>query len=59
MQHGFYVDNDPTKRMLAVANHNNDLGELWEYSAEGFFPVDLTNEAYKFGVNYVMYAMTH
>ena len=22
-------------------------------------PVDLSNEAYKFGVNYVMYAMTH
>lgn len=56
--YGFYVDNDPTKRMLAVANHNNDLGELWEYSAEGFFPVDLTNEAYKFGVNYVLYALT-
>ncbi|MGH7444823.1 MAG: DUF4159 domain-containing protein [Longimicrobiales bacterium] len=56
--YGFFVDNDPTKRMLAIANHNNDLGELWEFSAEGFFPVDLTNEAYKFGVNYVMYALT-
>lgn len=55
---GFFVDNDPTKRMLAIANHNNDLGELWEFSAEGFFPVDLTNEAYKFGVNYVMFALT-
>ena len=25
----------------------------------GYFPVDLSNEAYKFGVNYVVYAMTH
>ncbi len=56
--YGFHVDNDPSKRMLAVANHNNDLGELWEFSAQGFFPVDLTNEAYKFGVNYVLYALT-
>jgi hypothetical protein len=45
--------------MLAVANYNNDLGELWEYSAVGYFPVDLTNEAYKFGVNYVVYVLTH
>ena len=57
--YGFYEDNDPTKRMLAVANYNNDLGELWEYAAEGFFPVDMTNEAYKFGVNYVVYVLTH
>lgn len=56
--YGFFVDNDPNGRMLAIANHNNDLGELWEFSAQGFFPVDLTNEAYKFGVNYVLYALT-
>lgn len=56
--YGFFLDNDPSRRMLAVANYNNDLGELWEYSAEGFFPVDLTNEAYKYGVNYVIYTLT-
>ena len=28
-------------------------------SETGWYPVDLTNEAYKFGVNYVIYAMTH
>ena len=56
---GFFEDNDPTKRMIGIANYNNDLGELWEFSAQGFYPVDLTNEAYKFGVNYVVYALTH
>ena len=55
---GFFADNDPAGRMLAIANYNNDLGELWEFSAEGFFPVDMTNEAYKFGVNYVLYTLT-
>ena len=49
----------PRKRLLAVANYNHDLGELWEFSDTGYVPVDLSNEAYKFGVNYVMYAMTH
>jgi len=56
---GIFEDNDPAKRLLAVANYNHDLGELWEYSDTGYVPVDLSNEAYKFGVNYVMYAMTH
>lgn len=56
---GIYEDNNPQKRLIAIANNNHDLGELWEFSDEGFVPVDLSNEAYKFGVNYVMYAMTH
>ena len=56
---GIFEDNDPGKRLLAVANYNHDLGELWEFSDTGYVPVDLSNEAYKFGVNYVMYAMTH
>jgi hypothetical protein len=57
--HGIFEDNDPTKRLMVIANHNNDVGEYWEFSDTGFMPVDLSNEAYKLGVNYVMYAMTH
>ena len=56
---GVFEDNDPTKRLLLVANYNHDLGELWEFSDTGFVPVDLSNDAYKYGVNYVIYAMTH
>lgn len=56
---GLFEDNDPAKRLMVVANLNNDLGEYWEFSDTGFVPIDLSNEAYKFGVNYVMYAMTH
>jgi hypothetical protein len=56
---GLFEDNDPSKRLVVVANLNNDLGEYWEFSDTGWVPIDLSNEAYKFGVNYVMYAMTH
>ena len=56
---GMFEDNDPQKRLLAIANNNHDLGELWEFSDTGYMPVDLSNEAYKFGVNYVIYGMTH
>jgi len=57
--YGVYENNDPNGRLMLVANYNNDIGEYWEYSDTGWLPIDLSNEAYKFGVNYVMYAMTH
>jgi hypothetical protein len=56
---GLHEDNDPTKRLMVVVNYNNDIGEYWEYSDTGWYPIDLTNEAYKIGVNYIVYAMTH
>jgi hypothetical protein len=55
---GLFEDNDPTKRLIAIANRNNDLGEYWEYSETGYIPIDLSNEAYKFGVNYFIYGLT-
>ena len=57
--YGYFRNNDPHDRMLAIVNYNNDLAEYWEWSGTGMFAVDLSNEAYKFGVNYVVYAMTH
>ena len=57
--HGVFEDNDPASACMVVANYNNDLGEYWECSDTGWVPIDLSNEAYKFGVNYVVYAMTH
>jgi hypothetical protein len=54
-----YEDNDRTKRILAVAGDQADLGEYWEFSDRGFYPIDLSNEAYKVGVNYLIYALTH
>jgi hypothetical protein len=57
--YGIYEDNDPGKRLQVIINHNNDMAEYWEYSDFGFYPIDLSNEAYKLGVNYVVYALTH
>jgi len=56
---GIFEDNDPSKRLMVIANYNNDVGDAWQWSDQGFLPIDLTNEAYKLGVNYVMYALTH
>ncbi len=56
---GLYEDNDPKKRLLMVVNYNTDISQYWEWSGRGFRPFDETNEAYKLGVNYVMYGLTH
>ena len=56
---GIFEDNDPKKRLLAIANYNGDIGEFWEWSDTGFAPIDLSNEAYKVGVNYMIYGLTH
>ncbi len=55
---GIYEDNDPAKRLMLIANRDGDIAEFWEFSDQGFFPVDLSNEAYKLGINYIVYALT-
>ena len=54
-----FDDNDPSGRMLAIANYNNDVGDYWEWSAEGLYGEAGTADAYRLGVNYLVYAMTH
>jgi hypothetical protein len=54
-----YEDNDPERRIMMVINYNNDLGDYWEYSDMGYYPIDLSNEAYKLGVNFIVYAYTN
>jgi uncharacterized protein DUF4159 len=56
---GLFEDNDPHKRMLAIVNFNTDISNFWEFAALGFRPVEESNEAYKLGVNYLIYAMAH
>lgn len=56
---GVFLDNDPSKRLLTIINYNNDVGEYWEWSDTGWTPIDLSNEAYKLGVNYIIYGITH
>ena len=57
--YGVFEDNDRGKRLMVVANYDNDIPEYWEWSGEGVFPFDTSNDAYKLGVNYIIYALTH
>jgi len=54
-----YENNDPARRIMMMINYNTDISEFWEWSDTGFKPIDESNEAYKLGVNYIIYGMTH
>src|SRR5205823_3219599 len=49
--YGVFEHNDPTKRLICLFGNNLDISEAWEFSDEGFVPVDESNWAYKIGVN--------
>jgi len=56
---GIFEDNDPAKRLLVVINYNNDIGDYMEWSGTaGWWPVNITNEAYKLAINYIVYGLT-
>ena len=57
--YGLFEDNDPSRRLMVVANFDNDVPEYWEWSGEGLFPFDASNDAYKLGVNDIVYGLTH
>jgi hypothetical protein len=44
---------------MVIANHNADVAEYREFALEGLFPVDRSEEAYKLGINYMVYGLTH
>jgi hypothetical protein len=56
---GVYENNDPARRLQVIVNYNTDVSQFWEWSGTGLRPIDQTNEAYKLGVNYIVYGLTH
>jgi len=55
----YFGMSDYNGRLIMVVDYNTDISEYWEWSDDPFMPIDQTNEAYKYGVNYLMYALTH
>jgi hypothetical protein len=56
---GIYEANDPAKRLQVIINYNNDIGDYMEWSGAGWWPVNITNDAYKLAINYLVYGLTH
>jgi Domain of unknown function (DUF4159) len=56
---GIFEDNDPSKRLMVIINYNNDIGDYMEWSGQGYYAINFSNDAYKLATNYVLYALTH
>ncbi len=50
---------DDEGRVMAIINWNMDLGDAWEHADMEEYSAHYTATAYRLGVNYVMYGMTH
>ena len=50
---------DEKGRVQVAACFNMDLGDAWEWADDPAYPERLASMAYRIGVNYVVYAMTH
>ena len=50
---------DDFGRLLVAINFNMDLGAAWAHADDAFYPEPLTALAYRFGINYIIYSMTH
>jgi hypothetical protein len=53
---GIYDDNG---RLMVVINFNMDLGDAWEHADAPEYALLYTTRAYKYAINYILYAMTH
>ena len=53
---GIYDDNN---RIMVMINYNVDLGDAWEWADLPQYPEAWTSYAYRLGVNYIVYSMTH
>ena len=50
---------DDDGRVMAIINWNMDLGDAWEHADMEEYSALYTATAYRLGVNYVIYGMTH
>jgi hypothetical protein len=50
---------DPQNRMVVAINYNMDVGDAWEHADWPQYPEEMTALSYRFGINYIIYAMTH
>jgi hypothetical protein len=50
---------DPQGRVVVAICFNQDLGDAWEWADLPEYPERYASMAYRLGINYIIYAMTH
>jgi hypothetical protein len=50
---------DNEGRIMVLINWNSDMGDGWEHTYDANYPTKYANLAYRLGINYLVYALTH
>jgi hypothetical protein len=50
---------DGNNRMVVAVNFNTDVADAWEFADNPIYPEQMTALAYRYGINYIIYSMTH
>lgn len=50
---------DDKGRIQVAICHNVDLGDAWEWSDDPRYPEPFAGQAYRIGMNYIIYSMSH
>jgi hypothetical protein len=50
---------DDNHHMVVAVNFNTDVGDAWEFADVPYYPEAMTTLAYRYGINYIVYSMTH
>ena len=50
---------DDSNRVAVAVNFNTDVADAWEFADAPEYPEKMTSLAYRYGINYVIYAMSH
>ena len=50
---------DDDRRPMMVVNYNTDLGDAWEWADDPYYPNEFSGMAYRMGINFIIYSMTH
>ncbi len=50
---------DSKGRVIVAICHNMHLGDAWEWADDAEYPEEFASMAFRVGIDYVMYSMTH
>jgi len=55
----YYAQYDDHGNAVIIAGHNNDLANFWDWFDEPGTPIGPATDAFRLGVNYMVYSLTH
>ncbi len=50
---------DDRNHMVVAVNYDTDVADAWEFADVPEYPENMTALAYRYGINYIIYSMTH